>query len=151
MVGSCAAGGADTGEPGSVVVDAATRRLGLYFALGGLMVVLDTTLTIVAMPGLIGDFDSTLATIRWATTGYVLGLVAAMPLSVWATETFRIPSDVPHRDHRLHCGVLTDRLRMECRVADQLPGTAGCRRGVDQPRGDVHRAVRGPPRTPVAR
>lgn len=69
-------------------MDRETRRLGLYFALGGLMVVLDTTVTIVAIPGLIGDFDSDLATVQWVTTGYVLGLVAVMPLSVWATQRF---------------------------------------------------------------
>lgn len=89
MVGARAPSGTGATKPGTVApVDRGTRRLGLYFALGGLMVVLDTTVTIVAIPGLIGDFNSTLATVQWVTTGYVLGLVAVMPLSIWATQRF---------------------------------------------------------------
>lgn len=88
MVGARATSGAGTTRPAAVVVDRETRRLGLYLALGGLMVVLDTTVTIVAIPGLIGDFGSNLTTVQWVTTGYVLGLVAVMPLSVWATQRF---------------------------------------------------------------
>lgn len=57
------------------------RALPLALALGGLTVVLDTTITIVALPALVRAFDVSLETIQWVTTAYILGLVATMPLS----------------------------------------------------------------------
>ena len=66
----------------------AERRLGLYVALGGLMTVLDMTVTVVALPGLIRDFGTDLTTVQWVTTAYLLGLAAVMPVGVWATRRF---------------------------------------------------------------
>jgi MFS family permease len=59
------------------------RRIGLYLALGGLMVVLDTTVAVVAVPALIAEFDAGLATVQWVTTGYALALVGIMPTAAF--------------------------------------------------------------------
>jgi EmrB/QacA subfamily drug resistance transporter len=55
------------------------RTVGLVLALGGLLVVLDTTVTVVAVPAIVADLGTTLPVISWATTGYLLGVVAVIP------------------------------------------------------------------------
>ncbi len=62
---------------------AAERRLALALAVGGLVVVLDTTIAVVATPALVRIFDSSLATMQWTTTGYVLALVSTMTIAPW--------------------------------------------------------------------
>ena len=62
---------------------AAETRLGLSLALGGLVIVLDTTITVVAVPELVRVFDAPLATLQWTTTAYLLALVATLPLAAW--------------------------------------------------------------------
>ena len=52
------------------------------------MAVLDTTVTIVAIPRLIRDFDSSLALVQWVTTGYALALITVMPTAAWAMSRF---------------------------------------------------------------
>jgi EmrB/QacA subfamily drug resistance transporter len=69
-------------------MDAASRRVGGYLVLGGLMTVLDTTVTIVATPELISDFHAQLTTIQWVTTAYALALIAVMPLAAWFSGRF---------------------------------------------------------------
>lgn len=59
------------------------RRLALALAVGGLVVVLDTTIAVVATPALVRVFDSSLATMQWTTTGYVLALVSTMTIAPW--------------------------------------------------------------------
>lgn len=49
----------------------------------GLMVVLDTTVTAVAMPTLVADLNSSLPVVQWVTTGYLLALVAVLPTTAW--------------------------------------------------------------------
>jgi EmrB/QacA subfamily drug resistance transporter len=64
-------------------MDSDARRIGLFLALGGLMVVLDTTVAVVAIPSLVAEFDASLATVQWVTTGYALALVAVMPTAAF--------------------------------------------------------------------
>ena len=66
----------------------ATRRVGLVLALGGLMVVVDTTVTAVAVPAMVAGLDSTLTAVQWVTTGYLLGIVAVLPLAGWSVNRF---------------------------------------------------------------
>jgi EmrB/QacA subfamily drug resistance transporter len=61
------------------------RRVGLVLALGGLLVVLDTTITVVAVPAIVAGLGSSLPTISWTTTGYLLGVVAVIPTAAWAS------------------------------------------------------------------
>ena len=67
-------------------MDTQARRIGLVLALGGLLIVVDTTVTVVALPAIVADLDSTLPTMQWVTTGYLLGVVAAMPVAGWAAN-----------------------------------------------------------------
>lgn len=69
-------------------MEAAARRTGLVLALGGLLIVVDTTVTIVALPAIVDDLGSTLSTVQWVTTGYVLGIVAVVPVAGWAAARF---------------------------------------------------------------
>lgn len=62
----------------------AARRAAAVLLLGGFMVVLDTTVTIVAMAALTGDLDAPLSAVQWVTTSYTLAIVAVIPLSAWA-------------------------------------------------------------------
>jgi EmrB/QacA subfamily drug resistance transporter len=64
------------------------RRIGLVLALGGLLVVVDTTVTMVAVPPIAADLSSSLPTIQWITTGYLLGVVAVIPLAAWTARRF---------------------------------------------------------------
>ncbi|MET8363420.1 hypothetical protein ACFYPH_01880 [Micromonospora sp. NPDC005252] len=43
-------------------MDASARRLGWYLTLGGLLAVIDTTVTVVALPRLVDDLDTNLTT-----------------------------------------------------------------------------------------
>jgi len=56
--------------------------------LGALMMQLDTTMTTIATRALVRDFGSTLTTIQWVTTGYLLAMAATIPLAGWAMERF---------------------------------------------------------------
>ncbi|MEV6347871.1 DHA2 family efflux MFS transporter permease subunit [Actinoplanes sp. NPDC051851] len=64
------------------------RAVGLALALGGLMVVIDTTVTVVAVPAIVSGLHASLATVQWVTTGYLLGIVAVIPLSGRAAARF---------------------------------------------------------------
>ena len=65
-----------------------TRVLGLTLALGGLLVVIDTTITTVAVPAIVAGLDAPLPAAQWVTLGYLLGLVAVIPLAGWAMARF---------------------------------------------------------------
>lgn len=55
----------------------------VVLVLAGMMVMLDTVVTIVAIPRLVGELGTSLTVVQWVTTGYVLALVATMPASAW--------------------------------------------------------------------
>jgi EmrB/QacA subfamily drug resistance transporter len=57
-------------------------------ALGGLMVTVDTTVTLVAVPAIVADLDSTLPAVQWVTSGYLLGVVAVTPVAGWAANRY---------------------------------------------------------------
>lgn len=69
-------------------MDPRARLIGLVLALGGLMVTVDTTVALVAVPAIVADLDSTLPVVQWVTTGYLLGVVAVIPLAGWAANRF---------------------------------------------------------------
>ena len=52
------------------------------------MTVLDTTIVAVAINTLGRDFDVSVATIQWVSTGYLLALSMVIPLTGWAVERF---------------------------------------------------------------
>ena len=52
------------------------------------MAVLDTTIVNVALDALSRDLHSSLTSIQWVSTGYLLSLAVVIPLSGWLTERF---------------------------------------------------------------
>jgi EmrB/QacA subfamily drug resistance transporter len=56
--------------------------------LGTIMSILDTTIVNVALDTLARDFGSSLSTIQWVTTGYLLALSIVIPLTGWAVCRF---------------------------------------------------------------
>ncbi len=59
-------------------------RAAVVVVLGTIMAILDTTIVAVALHQLSVDFHTTVSTIQWVTTGYLLSLAIVIPLSGWA-------------------------------------------------------------------
>jgi EmrB/QacA subfamily drug resistance transporter len=81
--------------PVAAPAPAATGRLprellSLAYALmpGAVVVGLDATMVNVALETLARDFNTSLATIQWVSTAYLLALAMVIPLSGWAVERF---------------------------------------------------------------
>jgi len=64
------------------------RRVSVVVVLGTIMAILDTTIVAVALATLARDFHTTINTIQWVTTGYLLALAVVIPLSGWAVHRF---------------------------------------------------------------
>ena len=56
--------------------------------LGAIMSILDVTVVNVAINTLAAEFDTTLPTIQWVSTGYTLALATVIPLTGWAADRF---------------------------------------------------------------
>jgi EmrB/QacA subfamily drug resistance transporter len=56
--------------------------------LGAIMTVLDLTIVNVAIPTLGRDFNTSISTIQWVMTGYILAFASVIPLTGWATKRF---------------------------------------------------------------
>ncbi|MGP3958926.1 DHA2 family efflux MFS transporter permease subunit [Nonomuraea sp. 3N208] len=61
---------------------------GLAVLLGVVMTMLDTTIVNVAVNTLARGFDTTLATMQWSITGYLLALSMTVPVTGWAVGRF---------------------------------------------------------------
>jgi EmrB/QacA subfamily drug resistance transporter len=62
--------------------------LGGVVVLGTIMTVLDLTIVNVAIPTLGRDFATSISTIQWVLTGYMLAFASVIPLTGWASERF---------------------------------------------------------------
>ncbi|UOZ03620.1 MDR family MFS transporter [Amycolatopsis sp. WQ 127309] len=69
-------------------VDPKVLKTALILVVGALAVVFDTTIVSVALHQLATSLDVPVSTIQWVTTGYMLALGAAVPLSTWALTRF---------------------------------------------------------------
>jgi EmrB/QacA subfamily drug resistance transporter len=56
--------------------------------MGLFMVILDGTAVNVAIPKLMGEFDSTFSVLQWTVTGYALANAAVIPLAGWLSDRF---------------------------------------------------------------
>jgi EmrB/QacA subfamily drug resistance transporter len=72
----------------SAGLDRSTLLIAGVTTLGLIMAVLDTTIVNVALDTLSRDLDSSLTSIQWVSTGYLLSLATVIPLSGWITERF---------------------------------------------------------------
>jgi EmrB/QacA subfamily drug resistance transporter len=70
------------------VIDAELRGLAIVVVLGTIMSIFDTTIVNVAVETLGRTFHTTLATIQWVSTGYLLALAIVIPITGWAIERF---------------------------------------------------------------
>lgn len=73
-------------ESGETSLPPEFYRLAVVLLTGVLAVVFDTTIVSVAVRALAGDLHTTVATIQWVTTGYLLALGVAVPLSGWLVD-----------------------------------------------------------------
>src|SRR5437879_11458398 len=62
--------------------------LGSVVVLGTFMTVLDLTVVNVAVPTLGREFSTSISTIQWVLTGYMLAFASVIPLTGWASERF---------------------------------------------------------------
>src|SRR4051794_30579334 len=69
-------------------LDRALLRLASVVVLGTIMSILDTTIVNVAIETLGRELDSSLSSIQWVSTGYLLALATVIPLTGWAMERF---------------------------------------------------------------
>src|SRR5580692_7936012 len=69
-------------------VDPKVVRTGLILVVGALAVVFDTTIVSVALHTLVTALHTSVSTIQWVTTGYLLALGMAVPLSTWGLRRF---------------------------------------------------------------
>ena len=76
------------GTPRSAELDREILVLGGVVILGTIMSILDVTIVNVAVPTLGADFDTSISTIQWVMTGYMLAFASVIPLTGWATERF---------------------------------------------------------------
>src|SRR6201989_77888 len=70
----------------SLGLDRALWRLASVVVLGTIMSILDTTIVNVAIDTLGRELHSSLSTIQWVATGYLLALATVIPLTGWAME-----------------------------------------------------------------
>jgi EmrB/QacA subfamily drug resistance transporter len=68
--------------------DPALKRLCAVVVLGAIMSILDTTIVNVAIDTLGGRLHTSLSTIQWVTTGYMLALAMVIPLTGWSAARF---------------------------------------------------------------
>lgn len=68
-------------------VDPAVWRTVWTVLVGGLAVLFDTTIVAVALHTLAGDLHTSVETIQWVTTVYLLALAVTIPITGWAQRT----------------------------------------------------------------
>ncbi|MFE6049989.1 MDR family MFS transporter [Kitasatospora sp. NPDC056446] len=73
---------APAGDPNRM--DPYVRRVAVTIIVGALAVVFDTTILSVTINDLGRDLHTSLNTIQWVSTGYLLALAVTMPIAAWA-------------------------------------------------------------------
>lgn len=69
-------------------LDPAVVRTALILIVGAMAVIFDTTIVSVALRTLAERLDTSVSTVQWVTTGYLLALGIAVPLSTWGLARF---------------------------------------------------------------
>lgn len=73
--------GTDEPRPGDDALPAGIWKIAAIASLGSFLAQIDATMINVALPGLVGDLQSSIGTIQWVVTGYLLALTLVLPLS----------------------------------------------------------------------
>ncbi len=69
-------------------IDAYVWRISAVVIVGSIMSILDTTIVNVALATLGRELHSTISSIQWVVTGYMLSLAAVIPITGWAARRF---------------------------------------------------------------
>jgi EmrB/QacA subfamily drug resistance transporter len=77
-----------TTAPDQEGIDPKVVKTALILITGFLAVIFDTTIVSVALHGLARQLHSSVPTIQWVTTGYLLALGIAVPVSTWGLRRF---------------------------------------------------------------
>src|SRR4051794_37322027 len=75
-------------EPRARVLTPEILTLAAVVVLGSIMTILDATIVNVALPTLGRDFHTSIATIQWVPTVYLLAFASVIPLTGWASQRF---------------------------------------------------------------
>jgi EmrB/QacA subfamily drug resistance transporter len=75
-------------DPTAATFDRDIVLLAVVVILGTAMTVLDLTIVNVAIPTLGRELGTSIATIQWVLTGYMLAFASVIPMSGWATARF---------------------------------------------------------------
>ena len=75
-------------KPAAEKLDPTVVRTALILVVGAMAVIFDTTIVSVALHTLSVKLDTSVTTIQWVTTGYLLALGIAVPLSTWGMQRF---------------------------------------------------------------
>jgi EmrB/QacA subfamily drug resistance transporter len=75
-------------KPEAEKLDPAVVRTALILIVGAMAVIFDTTIVSVALHTLSVKLGAPVTTIQWVTTGYLLALGIAVPLSTWGLQRF---------------------------------------------------------------
>src|ERR1700678_1020964 len=70
------------GKPGALTPE--VRRAVTALIIGGIAAILDTTIVTIALHTLTIKLHSTVGTIQWVSTAYLLALAVAIPVTGWA-------------------------------------------------------------------
>jgi MFS family permease len=74
--------------PGTDRIDPTVLKRALILIVGFIAVIFDTTIVSVALHTLAAQLHAPVPTIQWVTTGYLLALGIAVPLSTWGLRRF---------------------------------------------------------------
>ncbi len=90
MKGVSCMGNNETNIPGhpEEKLDPLVLKVAAILLIGMLAPLLDTTMVNVAIKTITGDLKSTIAVVQWISTGYVLAMGIAVPVSGWAINRF---------------------------------------------------------------
>jgi EmrB/QacA subfamily drug resistance transporter len=77
-----------TSDPGHDRIDPKVLKSALILVVGALAVIFDTTIVSVALHTLAIQLHTSVSTIQWVSTGYLLALGIAVPLSSWGLQRF---------------------------------------------------------------
>jgi MFS family permease len=69
-------------------LDPALRRLIGVILLGGALGILNSTMVAVGIDRLASEFDASLSTVGWVSTGFLLAVTVTIPVTAWAGDSF---------------------------------------------------------------
>src|ERR1700712_1387794 len=75
-------------KPAKERIDPAVIRIATVVIVGAMAVIFDTTIVSVALPTLARELNTSVSTIQWVSTGYLLALGVTIPLVGWAQSKF---------------------------------------------------------------